>query len=492
MKKKLFILSYLISFNFLLLSNNSSAMMRKVDLSYLAHEAQYICYGQVEDLKSEWNESSTLIFTTVTLSVFESVDQKSPGVVTFKIPGGIVGDIGQKNSNSPNFQLNEKIIVFITPNSSIAGGYQGKFHVQEETVLERGLPVKSFLNEIKQSLSDPQYGAFSPRLIEQNDFNYTVTRYHWCGANPMGEYFYINANTQDVGNEESAVSKAAQTWNSCGACFQFDYGGLTVTSTTGRDEENIILWGKKLSHPVLAQTNLWYTPSTGCILEADCEFNDNESWNTNGIEDFDIQTCMLHEFGHYLCLEHSNNPKAIMYAYYQGVQRTLSSDDIAGIKAMYGDCDSPQPSWDSTYPMMLESSEKLNILRDYRDRVLLQHPNGKYQVKRLYSQSNELLDILISDPALILEARRLIEKNLPEIQKILDHQDAVLQDTQAIHTFIGNLSSRSSLRTRLWLHSLGRQLRRSERREKNFWGFHLQPEDERRLRRGKNFSRSLP
>ncbi len=478
MKKKLLQLSLscLILFNILLLSNNSLAMMQKVALSYLANNAQYICYGRVEEVESQWNENATNIFTTVKLSVLESVKEKSPDIITFMVPGGIVGNIGQKNSNSPIFQLHEETIVFINKNSDVVGGHQGKFHVQEGMVIEQNLPVKNFLSQIRRGVYYPRYGFFLSRLKAQRDLNYTVTRYHWCTANPMGKYFYIHANTQDVANEESAVSQAAATWSSCGACFEFDYGGTTFTSSTGKDDENIILWGNQLSYPVLAQTSLWYTPSTGCILEIDCEFNDSESWNINGTDDFDIQTVMLHEFGHYLCLDHSNDPKAIMYAYYRGVQRTLSSDDVAGIKALYGACDgSPEePSWNSTYQMLLESSEKLKALREYRDDILLQHPNGRYQVKRLYSQSNELLTILNSNPQLILEAQRLIEKNLPEIQKILDHQDGILQDTQGIQTFVENFASHSSLKTKLWLSSLQNKLERCRRTGRKFFGFDVQ------------------
>ena len=42
-----------------------------------------------------------------------------------------------------------------------------------------------------------------------------------------------------------------------------------------------------------------------------------------------------HEIGHAIGLDHSANPNAIMYPYYNGMTR-LSSEDIAGIQAIYG------------------------------------------------------------------------------------------------------------------------------------------------------------
>lgn len=46
----------------------------------------------------------------------------------------------------------------------------------------------------------------------------------------------------------------------------------------------------------------------------------------------------VHEFGHSLGLSHSAVPGAVMYPYYQNIEGDLqlSSDDIAGIIAIYG------------------------------------------------------------------------------------------------------------------------------------------------------------
>ena len=77
MIKKLLSLFCSILLTILLLSKNLPAMMQKVDLSYLANNAQYICYGRVEGVESHWNEDATHIFTTVTLSIFESAREKS-------------------------------------------------------------------------------------------------------------------------------------------------------------------------------------------------------------------------------------------------------------------------------------------------------------------------------------------------------------------------------------------------------------------------------
>ncbi|KAK7381357.1 hypothetical protein VNO78_33993 [Psophocarpus tetragonolobus] len=50
----------------------------------------------------------------------------------------------------------------------------------------------------------------------------------------------------------------------------------------------------------------------------------------------DLQTVALHEIGHALGLGHSRVPASIMYPSYEGIKRSLSQDDVDGIRALYG------------------------------------------------------------------------------------------------------------------------------------------------------------
>ncbi|AAN04364.1 matrix metalloproteinase [Heliothis zea nudivirus] len=53
-------------------------------------------------------------------------------------------------------------------------------------------------------------------------------------------------------------------------------------------------------------------------------------------ESADFQSIALHELGHALGVGHSDVHDAVMYPYYGGVKRELKEDDIAAIKALYG------------------------------------------------------------------------------------------------------------------------------------------------------------
>jgi hypothetical protein len=69
-------------------------------------------------------------------------------------------------------------------------------------------------------------------------------------------------------------------------------------------------------------------------IAGDMAFNTGQAFNVNAT--YDLFTVAAHEFGHALGLAHSSLTSAIMYSMYTNQKSGLSSDDIAGIQAIYG------------------------------------------------------------------------------------------------------------------------------------------------------------
>jgi hypothetical protein len=176
--------------------------------------------------------------------------------------------------------------------------------------------------------------------------NYNGDPIDWTyQSNPMGENYLVNENCADCTGEAVAIRNAANTWNNAGAKFIYSYGGATSivnTPEAAADGINSINWSTNFpsGSTTLAQTTYWYSIPSGNITECDCVFNANKIWSTAAVTpagQFDVESVMLHEFGHYLSLDHSIAPAVMQPTIPSGTQRrVLTADDINGIIAIYG------------------------------------------------------------------------------------------------------------------------------------------------------------
>ncbi|MCF6254608.1 MAG: matrixin family metalloprotease [Thiomicrorhabdus sp.] len=92
------------------------------------------------------------------------------------------------------------------------------------------------------------------------------------------------------------------------------------------------------------------TETISYISSGFVHFDSDEPWSLDGSER-DLYSVALHEIGHALGLDHSDDSSALMYRLYTGTN-SLQEDDIAGIQYLYGASVSPVPEA-STYLMFL-------------------------------------------------------------------------------------------------------------------------------------------
>ncbi len=165
-----------------------------------------------------------------------------------------------------------------------------------------------------------------------------------------------------VAEEQIVSSFAVWTQLNCGESptpFDFEYGGVVSGRSVGfdsenrEDNENLVIWVQSANewlHPpaVLALTSLTYDTKIGQIVDADVEINDaGFVFSADAMSsEIDLRNTLVHEVGHVLGLDHSQEPGATMFDKAppgEIKKRDLESDDIEGFCALYGPNAVPMP-----------------------------------------------------------------------------------------------------------------------------------------------------
>ena len=165
-----------------------------------------------------------------------------------------------------------------------------------------------------------------------------------------------------------AIANAVQQWSAVSpSTFTFVSAGTTAAGTDACDDHtdgvNTVAYVTTLQAGVLGLTCTYYTADDpSVILEFDMQLNWTFDWGagpTIGANQYDLASTVLHEFGHAAGLGHTcpfatsssctpSDIAAVMYPALKKatLKRTLTADDISGLRAQYpgGDPLVPPPA----------------------------------------------------------------------------------------------------------------------------------------------------
>ena len=267
---------------------------------------------------------------------------------------------------------------------TVENGYAASVMYMQSTPLTELYPaLESVDSQVDAPDNWPELeAAIQPEPIV-GGLDYVFNNLRW----PTNRIEYrVNLNTQQIGPDDgsaedflAAITQAADTWSYVPeADFTMTYAGSTTNAEPGYNQSNDVMFidegatDENGNYLPLAVARVYFIGQT--IVETDIKVNDGHDWDTIGQlgpDEIDLQTVLLHEFGHWLSLGHDPESAAVMYPFVTigMMKRELYHTDRDGIVFIYpcaaGTCNPPTPTplpTDTPTPTLTPSATLLSLI----------------------------------------------------------------------------------------------------------------------------------
>jgi len=146
---------------FLVIGGTANGLVLKKSLGQLTDESTLIVKGKVITKESYWNEAHNRIWTTLKIQVSEYIKGTGSSVITFRVPGGTVGDTTLYVSDAPQWKEGEEVLLFLNPGNyyPVVGWFQGKYRIEGNMAVneidpERTMPLDEMISQIRRNLKE--------------------------------------------------------------------------------------------------------------------------------------------------------------------------------------------------------------------------------------------------------------------------------------------------------------------------------------------------
>ena len=137
-------------------SQSSKPLMEQLTIDELAERADIIVVGEVTDIDYDRNGNGD-VKTLVSLSVTDVVKGANVEEVVIEVAGGQLEDLNVSVEDTPEFQLGERVAVFLRQvdhgTFTTVGGFQGRFGIDENDMVGGNVPLTEFIDQIKNILA---------------------------------------------------------------------------------------------------------------------------------------------------------------------------------------------------------------------------------------------------------------------------------------------------------------------------------------------------
>jgi len=132
-----------------------------------------------------------------------------------------------------------------------------------------------------------------------------------------------------------------------------------------------------------------------------------------------------------------------------------------------------QQSWQGAYSELFDDQSDLDLLRQYRDNFLIRKESGRLYTKLLYRSSEEALEVLLTNPKLMLRAEKLIEANKDAVAEVVSGNRGVIYNTDEIVSFLDAYARKSSAPLKLLAITVKREMLEKQEQGEPFLGLEL-------------------
>lgn len=129
--------------------------------------------------------------------------------------------------------------------------------------------------------------------------------------------------------------------------------------------------------------------------------------------------------------------------------------------------------WAAFYAYLPQGSSDLNLLRTFRDKILLSVESGRVYTRLLYESSELALEVIKKDPGLLRAAVDLLKQHREVLKARLSGQENIPVDPKALYDFIEEFSREAPTPLKFLANEVIKDMRRSTEDGTSFLGFVL-------------------